>query len=82
AESIRNRILAFANSTATAIRAEGQREVVEQYGKFQEEPELAIFLERLNAIEQILAEQATIILDANQFDLFQLLRGEAQEAGN
>ncbi|MEM8782555.1 MAG: SPFH domain-containing protein [Planctomycetota bacterium] len=82
ANSIRNRILAFANSTATAIRAEGQREVAEQYELFNEAPELAIFLAKLEAIERILAEQATIILDANQFDLFQLLRGETQEAGN
>ncbi|MEM7577316.1 MAG: protease modulator HflC [Planctomycetota bacterium] len=82
AESIRNRILAFANSTATAIRAEGQREVAEQYEMFNEAPELAIFLAKLQAMEQILAEQATVILDANQFDLFQLLRGDSQEAGN
>ncbi|MEM1446526.1 MAG: SPFH domain-containing protein [Planctomycetota bacterium] len=82
AESIRNRILAFANSTATAIRSEGQREVVEQYEMFNEAPELAIFLARLDAMEKILSEQATIILDANQFDLFRLLRGESEEAGN
>lgn len=80
AQSIRNRILAFANATATAIRAEGQREVAEQYELFNEAPELAIFLAKLEAIEQILSQQATIVLDANQFDLFQLLRGNTAPA--
>ncbi len=64
AESIRDRILAFANSTANAIRAEGQEEVVAQYGSFKEEPDLAIFLSKLDAVEKILSQgRATLILD-------------------
>jgi regulator of protease activity HflC (stomatin/prohibitin superfamily) len=80
AESISRRILAFANATATAIRAEGQREAVEQYELFNEAPELAIFLAKLEAIEQILSQQATIILDANEFDLLNLLRGTGESS--
>ncbi len=73
AESVRNRILAFANSTATAIRAEGQREVAEQFELFNEEPELAIFLRKIDALKKILPYRTTFILDASDINLLDQL---------
>ncbi len=76
AESVRNRILAFANSTATAIRAEGKREAAEQFDVFNEEPQLAIFLRKIEALRNILPYRTTFILDADSLDLLDLLNSE------
>ena len=51
AESIKNRILAFAERTATAIRAEGQEDAARTYDVFEEEPALAILLKQLETLK-------------------------------
>lgn len=64
--------LAAAESEATSIRAQGQKAAAAVYPTFQQNPELANFLLRLDALEASLKERSTLIFDANTppFDLF------------
>ena len=64
--------LAAAESEATRIRAQGQKAAAAVYPTFQQNPELANFLLRLDALEASLKDRATLIFDANTppFDLF------------
>jgi hypothetical protein len=56
-----------------AIHSEGQREVSRIYEAFSEHQELRIFLDKLEALEEVLKERTTLIFDTNvspieQFD--------------
>ena len=64
--------LAAAESEATRIRAQGQKAAAAVYPTFQQNPELANFLLRLDALEASLKDRSTLIFDANTppFDLF------------
>jgi membrane protease subunit HflC len=64
--------LAAAESEATRIRAQGQQAAAAVYPTFQQNPELANFLLRLDALEASLKDRSTLIFDANTppFDLF------------
>jgi len=53
AQEERDRILADAQAEAKKIRAEGEAEAAEYYVTFAEDPELAIFLRRLEAFKNI-----------------------------
>jgi len=68
AESRRRRIMAFANRRAEAIRAEGDQIAAEQYSAFQANESFAIFLRKLQALEQTLPLNTTVILDASQLE--------------
>ncbi len=74
ANSVRDRILAFANSTATAIRAEGQQEAARQFDVFAQDPELAVFLRKIDTLKQVLGNRTTYILDPNSTEFLDLLR--------
>jgi membrane protease subunit HflC len=76
AQSVGERIMAFANSTATAIRAEGQQEAARQFDVFAQDPELAIFLRKIDTLKQVLGYRTTFILDPNSTDFLDLLRDE------
>ncbi|BAM03721.1 protease modulator HflC [Phycisphaera mikurensis] len=76
ATSVGDRILAFAEREATAIRAEGQRDAVEQFDVFAEEPELAIFLRQMQMLREVLPYRTTFILDANELEALSPLRAE------
>lgn len=76
AASVQDRILAFAEREATAIRAEGQRDAVEQFDIFAEEPELAIFLRQMQMLRDVLPYRTTFILDANDLEAFSPLSSE------
>jgi modulator of FtsH protease HflC len=66
--------LASAESEATRIRAEGQKAAAAVYPTFQQAPELANFLLRLDALEASAKDRTTLIFDANT-PPFDLLRG-------
>ena len=80
ATSIRDRILAFADREAAAIRAEGRRDAVEQFDVFAQEPELAVFLRQMDTLRQVLPYRTTFILDANELEALSPLAA-AKEGG-
>jgi membrane protease subunit HflC len=67
-----NETLANARAEATRIQGEGEAEAAKTLPVFQENPELANFLLRVNALQQSLNQKATLIFDQRTppFDLF------------
>jgi membrane protease subunit HflC len=67
--------IADAEAQATRIRGEGEAEAAKTLPIFQQNPELANFLLRVNALQQSLNQKATLIFDQSQppFDLFRNL---------
>jgi len=61
-----------ANAEAIQIRAEGERVAANTYTVFQQNPELANFLLRLDALQKSLNQKSTLIFDERTppFDLF------------
>ena len=72
AERIKGQILSFANAEAERIRAEGVREGTKNYNLFAENPELAIFLSKVDTLKKTLPG-STLILDANAMQFMDLL---------
>src|SRR6185437_11510814 len=68
-------ILSKANAEAINIQAEGEREAASTYTVFQQNPELANFLLRIDAIKKSSNQHTTWIFDQNQtpFDIFKNL---------
>ncbi len=64
-------MLSEAESKATQIRATGEAQAAESLKVFQQNPELANFIFRLNALEGTLKDRSTLILDQQTapFDL-------------
>lgn len=73
ADSKRDQVLAEADAAAKRIRAEGDAEAAEFYKTFEQDPELAMFLRKLEVLEDTLKEKATVVLgtDTQPFDLLQ-----------
>jgi membrane protease subunit HflC len=67
--------IANAQATATRIRAEGEAEAAKTLPVFQQNPDLAVFLLRIGALQQSLNSRATLIFDERTppFDLFRNL---------
>ncbi len=65
-------VLATASAQATEIRGKGEAEAAKSLAVFQQNPELAMFIFRLNALENSLKERSTLIFDQRTppFDLF------------
>ena len=65
-------MLADAQATATRIRGRGEAEAAKILPTFQQNPELANFLLRIDALDQSLREHSTLIFDERTppFDLF------------
>ncbi len=72
ARAKQQRILALAKRKVDAIHSEAQREVSEIYKSFAQHQDLRIFLDKLEAFEQVLKERTTLILniEIQPFDLF------------
>ena len=79
AENDRKRILAFADRRAKAIEAKGFAEAAQHYRAFRQNEEFAVFLRKLDGLEDILKHRTTFLLgtDGPPFDLF-----EEQEDGD
>ena len=65
--------LADARAEATRIQGEGEAEAAKTLPVFQENPDLAVFLLRIDALQQSLNQKSTLIFDQRTppFDLFQ-----------
>jgi membrane protease subunit HflC len=74
AEAARERIMAVAIRKVDEIRNEGNRRVSEIYSKFEEHPELRIFLDKLRTFELIFKGDTTFVMtpDDTPVDLFNL----------
>ncbi|MCX8108549.1 MAG: protease modulator HflC [Verrucomicrobiae bacterium] len=59
----RERILAEAEKQARIIRGQAEAEAAKYFKTFEQDPEFAVFLLKLNALEQALKDRATLILD-------------------
>ena len=64
--------IANAQATATRIRAEGEAEAAKTLPIFEQNPDLAVFLLRIDAIKQSLNQRSTLFFDERMppFDLF------------
>jgi len=71
ADSLRDRKLAEAAADARRIRAEGDAAAAAAYSVFNQDPDLALFLRKLDVLEQTLSSRSTVILgvDAPPFDV-------------
>lgn len=71
ADRERDRMLAEAEAQATRIRGEGDAEAARSFSVFQQDPELAVLILKLNALEATLKERSTLIVDPRTppFDL-------------
>lgn len=76
AEATRNRdqLISKAEAEATRIRGSADAEATEAYRVMEQNPALALFLQKLNSMELILKDKATLILDPRTAP-FDLLRG-------
>lgn len=59
----RDKMLATARAKATHIRGEADAEASKAFAVMSQNPRLAIFLERLKALEESLKEKSTLVLD-------------------
>jgi membrane protease subunit HflC len=73
ADKERKEKLAIANANAKIIRSEGDAQAASYYSIFKEEPELAIFLKKLDALKRIVEHKTTLVIDTKTapFDLLQ-----------
>jgi len=71
----RDKMLAEAEKQATIIRGEADREASQWLKTFEEDPELAVFLLKLEALELAVKDRATLVLDTRTAP-FDLLRAQ------
>lgn len=64
ADSMRTELLAAAQARAKAIRGDGDAEAARYYQLLEEDPELAMFLRDVEALQKILAEKSTVVLSS------------------
>jgi membrane protease subunit HflC len=69
----RSKLLSTADARAKTIRGQGDAEAAKYFKELEEEPELAMFLRNLEALEKILKERSTIVIPAES-EPFQLLK--------
>lgn len=79
ADSERDKLLAQADADAKRTRAEGDAAAANSYQVFEQNPELAMFLRKLEVMEQILKDRATVVLNADT-EPFDLLKGAPRES--
>ncbi len=65
AESAAQKILAFADRRAKAIRGQGDLEAAQYFAKQSTAPELAVFLKNLDFMREALAKNVTLVLPTN-----------------
>lgn len=72
ADTEKSKILTLAQAEAKNMMAKGDAEAAQHYAVFTQEPELAVFLRKLQAMKKVLATRSTLILGTNAapFDIF------------
>jgi len=73
ANSIKTELLAAATARAKAIQAEGDAEAAKSYKLLEADPDLAIFLQNIEALKATLEENSVIVLSTDAYP-FSLLR--------
>ncbi|MFA9478161.1 protease modulator HflC [Phycisphaerales bacterium AB-hyl4] len=76
AESARERILAFAERRAQAIRDEGNREAAAAFEDFSVDEDFAIFLRQIETLRATLAHNTTFMLDADSLSFLNLFKDD------
>lgn len=79
ADSARDSKLAGAAAEARRIRAEGDAAAAEAYTVFEKDPGLALFLRKIEVLEQTLGQRSTVVLGADT-PPFDLLAGSTNAA--
>lgn len=74
------KLLAEADAQATKIQGEGEKVAARSFEVFKQEPDLAIYLLKLKALEEFLKNRATLILDDSTAPL-DLLKSQKPAAG-
>jgi membrane protease subunit HflC len=69
ARSARDRILAFAERRAQAIRSQGDREAAREYESFARNEDFAIFLRKVEALKKMLDHNTTFVLSADSLGI-------------
>jgi membrane protease subunit HflC len=84
ADRDRNEKLARADAEATRIRGQGDAEAAPYLKTLEQNPDLAIFLQKLTSLETVLKDRSTLILDQRTppFDLLNGTSREADKSGN
>lgn len=80
AERVKGQILSFAKSEASRIKTEGLREATKNYDAFADNPDLAIFLTKVETLRKMLPS-STLILDANALQFFDLITTPQDQDG-
>ena len=80
ARSARDRILAFANRRAEAIKTEGKVEARSYYEVFKKNEDLAILMAELDALEEILANNTTFVFQSETVPPFHLFHDQPGQA--
>ncbi|MEI6082969.1 MAG: protease modulator HflC [Verrucomicrobiota bacterium] len=75
ADSQRSQLLASAEAASKRIRAEGDAKAAESYQVFEKNPELAMFLRKLEVLELTLKKKSTVVL-STETEPFDLLQGD------
>jgi membrane protease subunit HflC len=81
AASARERILAFAERKAQAIRSQGDREAAVQYENFAKNEEFAIFLRKIEALRKMLDHNTTFVLSADSLGILDWFNKDPSAAG-
>lgn len=77
ADSERDQLLAQAEADARRSRAEGEAAAADSFQVFEKSPELAMFLRKLDVLEETLREKSTVVLSSDT-EPFDLLRGGSE----
>ncbi len=80
ADSDKSVIIASAEAEAKKIRAEGDAKAAEYYSVFNEDPELAAFLRKLDSLKKTMGRKTTIILDTETAP-FDILKPDSMDIG-
>ena len=80
AKSAQDRILAFAERRAQAIRSQGDEEAAKYYEVFKQNQDFAIFLRQIDSMKKLLGHNTTYILDANKISPLDLFNKEPGSA--
>lgn len=79
ADSERDQLLATAEAQAQALRSEGDAAAAEFYRVFERDPELAIFLRKIDTMQEMLNAKATLVL-SSESEPFDLLKSGPETA--
>ncbi len=82
ADSARDKLLSAAEADAKRTKAEGDAAAAEFYEVFEQNPELAMFLRKLEVLEETLKVKSTVVLsaDTEPFDLLKSGSGRSPDA--